>query len=1352
MSNNFKLSAIVVALATVSGSAIAAPTPVTNLKNDTTYGWYQRLLGQTETVNSSNFDPIAETGRTETNTKTVDNTTPVSQAGTVGTASIVWLDLDGDGTNEAYLQKALADERFAGSTQTTIQNIDNYDIPAGQESSVASKRTLTNNRSDVSGTAVNTGVILQRLQTAVIGGNTVVVDSAGAATTDPAQAVKVGAEFRSDDTNVAFTADDLTKKGGATNVITNRTQTWTDYQATQALANTYEDSQVNVNETNAKKYDTNGKQTVTGGTADFIKTGDHKNNSTTVIKNYRSGQSELANTSDVTTDTSSTSANYFYKQNGAGQWLDADGNVTTDPNKRVFSFVSADGTTVSDVVTTESKTSNSQKWYQADQEKVYEQTRTGSNKTTTTDVFDGFVGTNESTSTLNNVDYGNAKNKLDFDNKSSSTYATKTRALETNPSTGALVLKNGKPVVQSVTETNGNAQTERADYEASEYTSGTAKDTDTVFRTRAVGGAEGTGASTRGNKWRLDQNEAIGWIRDSQAIEHSVNNSVNNLTRTDAVDGFVAHSNTTLVDTAKYARNLQENIEVSRDLVLNSSSDDKEISRDYTFTTTTGEQVVLKDVNLKIDGSAITAADVREWVEVDTEGKETKKYFVVLGQDLDGREIREEVGFVAATANDQKANVIAQNVSTNNNSEKVHPEGGKVFYDKTTAQSWNDTEIVQGAAVGDRVAGTLNEKTTLFTRGNGNELDHQRVVNTTWDNQVAYKRDSANNIILKDGKPVVENVRNNKGTNSTTTNLYQEGQAKTREDIFTSTSDNKVSDAAGNVLSTNIGHNNNTTVNYAKGQELARTIVGDAANEITVKSSVENAGLVGGFLDGRTQGAYNYDGTAKAYIGSNTLHSDGTKDADLEVSNPKEGIVDVGFKNNTTNTLNDKVYQDGGAKALERATVNTNETVLTYADNTTGKIVDNDSLSVTLFNKGKADKYREAVKTTTTEKTGKNYQADEDGDIILANGKPVEQGTSSDKQTVKTTENLYQIGQERKTDTVVVTDTSEKTANVDGSGRDLTAKATNESIEYRAGQKDGKESEVNGTTSSELKVTNTDKTGYTYKVNGKESDVTNATEMYLLATRDVKSVQKSEWTESLAASGKNAVSITRGDEVVNRTDESRTVTGYGSETVTAATGTTTVAKKEVDVTDKFGTFESSTLSRTETKVAADKSSTVNTKTRAESVDGVVLTSTQTNTDAAGKATTTETKTTIDANSVTTNHVVAERITLQGGKDLQGEINRIDSRVNQLNSRVDDVQKTAYRGIAIALAAQQAVPNIGPGQVAVFGGVGHYEGETAGSIGVVTSFTDRISASGAFGFAGGNEFGGRVGVAYVFGGK
>lgn len=664
MSNNFKLSAIVVALATVSGSAIAAPTPVTNFKNDTTYGWYQRLLGQTETVKSSNFDLIAEKGRTETNTKTVDNTTPVSQAGTVGTASIVWLDLDKDGTKEAYLQKALADERFAGSTQTTNQSVINFDIPAGQESSVASKRTLTNNRSDVSGTAVNTGVILQRLQTAVIGGSTVVVDSAGAATTDPAQAVKVGAEFRSDDTNVAFTADDLTKKGGATNVVRNRTQTWTNYQSTQALDNTYEDSQVNVNETNAKKYDTNGKQTVTGGTADFIKTGDHKNNTATVIKNYRSGQSELANTFDTKLDQDRTNANYRFVTNALGQFLDANGVVTTDPNKYVLALVGKDAagksydtqgaqngafSDISDIsnISASTETRNtSSKNYQPNQTKVSEFDDVRERNWTRTDVFDGGVSTEQRKSETHDVDYGNAKNTLDFDNKSKTSYVTKSRAFEENAD-GSLVLKNGKPVLKSETNTNGNTENNLAQFEASEYTSGTAKDTDTVFRKRAVGGAEGTGASTR--------------FTDN-AIASSVNNSENNVTRKDAVDGFVAHNNNKTVDTANYARGLQENIEVARDLVNNTKTDVRDIQRNYTYATTTSDDVVFKDVKLKIDGSKITTADVREWVEVDTEGKETKKYYVVLGTDLDGREIREEVGYTPGTSSNQTANIITQTI------------------------------------------------------------------------------------------------------------------------------------------------------------------------------------------------------------------------------------------------------------------------------------------------------------------------------------------------------------------------------------------------------------------------------------------------------------------------------------------------------------------------------------------------------------------------------------------------------------------------------------------------------------------------------------------------------------------
>lgn len=105
------------------------------------------------------------------------------------------------------------------------------------------------------------------------------------------------------------------------------------------------------------------------------------------------------------------------------------------------------------------------------------------------------------------------------------------------------------------------------------------------------------------------------------------------------------------------------------------------------------------------------------------------------------------------------------------------------------------------------------------------------------------------------------------------------------------------------------------------------------------------------------------------------------------------------------------------------------------------------------------------------------------------------------------------------------------------------------------------------------------------------------------------------------------------------------------------------------------------------------------------------------------------------------------------ESVKGQTAGLNSRINQLNNRVDDVEKTSYRGIAIALAAQQQIPNIGAGQTAVFGGVGHYEGESAAALGLATVLADgRTSLSAALGVAGGSEVGGRVGVAYVFGGK
>lgn len=144
---------------------------------------------------------------------------------------------------------------------------------------------------------------------------------------------------------------------------------------------------------------------------------------------------------------------------------------------------------------------------------------------------------------------------------------------------------------------------------------------------------------------------------------------------------------------------------------------------------------------------------------------------------------------------------------------------------------------------------------------------------------------------------------------------------------------------------------------------------------------------------------------------------------------------------------------------------------------------------------------------------------------------------------------------------------------------------------------------------------------------------------------------------------------------------------------------------------------------------------------------------------------------IYTSQLTTENISTKAITLDG-KDLSNTIKNGDEatlkaanaytdtqiqafggNAARLNKRIDDVEETAYRGIAIALAAQQQIPNIGAGQFAVFGGVGHYEGESAGALGLAGVLADgRTSLSAALGAAGNGEVGGRLGIAYVFGGN
>ncbi|WP_180176222.1 MULTISPECIES: YadA-like family protein [unclassified Acinetobacter] len=326
----------------------------------------------------------------------------------------------------------------------------------------------------------------------------------------------------------------------------------------------------------------------------------------------------------------------------------------------------------------------------------------------------------------------------------------------------------------------------------------------------------------------------------------------------------------------------------------------------------------------------------------------------------------------------------------------------------------------------------------------------------------------------------------------------------------------------------------------------------------------------------------------------------------------------------------------------------------------------------------------------------------------------------------------------------------------------------NDETIYQAGDINSTEtgSTSQSTTTTDLVTGNSE----TYATNGQFASTEFNTVTGLLASQAVLSTEAAQRQESLSqteAGVTTSTTVVRGYEDEQRSDESATLTVYGSETNVAGDGSQTVlAKSETTVVDKFGIEESNELTQTDTNITAAGATTTTTQQRTDDVAGIQLektvagTTTQTSSTTISAGEISVDGVSITANGLNANNTVVSNVA-NGVADsdaanlgqVRSYYNDVSGRVNQLNTRVDDVEKTSYRGIAIALAAQQQIPNIGAGQFAVFGGVGHYEGESAGALGVASVFADgRTSVSAAVGFSGGNEVGGRVGVSYVFGGK
>ena len=135
------------------------------------------------------------------------------------------------------------------------------------------------------------------------------------------------------------------------------------------------------NESSAIAYGTDGKPKQINGVTQYIVIGTHKNSFNIRTENSPATEKDLSQKYEQKEERNTTDANYYYDNNGE------------------FAFTNANGQNayfVSSVVNNEYKSNILDKTYRPNQSKVSESLNNSARKSTTTDVFDGFIGTIES--------------------------------------------------------------------------------------------------------------------------------------------------------------------------------------------------------------------------------------------------------------------------------------------------------------------------------------------------------------------------------------------------------------------------------------------------------------------------------------------------------------------------------------------------------------------------------------------------------------------------------------------------------------------------------------------------------------------------------------------------------------------------------------------------------------------------------------------------------------------------------------------------------------------------------------------------------------------------------------------
>ena len=1295
-----KKTSLALAIATLSSATIAADysyRPAT----DTKLGAYDQTSGTVDTKGNPLTTEIANSDKIES-----------------ATAKVAGKKVEDNGVN--YQQYAYTETRkgeVATSSTTTNDKVTDANTQLSR-SEVISQNTQ------------QSGLVTRTANTRVQ------LNDKGAEVKD--------SEQRTKDSSFEFSADDLAKVNNAIKQSYYNKTVNTAYTSADARA-TSRESQTKVTDLKSEaKRDANGKEIA----GQFISTG-------TVARE--------TNTSDINFKSKVNTAGKNVSQDTAGRLSVSENSVTSETVNTDYAHnekgevagysLSADKKSLDESKVVNTKTAFTDKSTSYDDVAALKVDESSTSKTeqTSTSLLDNFNYVNNSTSSDSNKEYKDGLSNLAFERSSSSTTKLTNREFVKNAK-GEYVLTNGKPTVAFTTATETSNESFDSEYQPTQYTAG----------------------KNQGKDYEILNNGGSTRYTDS-AVQKSVDKSSSSETKTYA-DGFVAHTKTTSNDSADYKRSQQENIEVNRVLVDQATFDSKQLGTknvgsivtkpgsESTFKAGTvaltiedsindqigsTNNIQINDINGHIvlnQGKEITEDQIQSWK--DENGKQ--RYYVVLGKDLDGNDIRSEVTFTNGKGDetqDIKVATVVTSKSSHDYKENVDHSNTTVYDLNAKESNESATTSKDGKIVYDSSKGSKEETVKLYATGK-NALDRE----TTQ----AYNKESTHTNYELDskGNVVVLGVDTESSSGKASLQQYQAGQEKVWSSTSTAAKNNQSTDAKGNVTAYEKSDSSLAATQYAEGKNtLDRTIATNA------NASKKESGLI----DLVNTPYYGVDEDGKALSATNGVLAKDELGRDVvSRQEPKTASIEAVRETTGAKKVDENVYQTGAVayKKSEQASSSLKDT---YKDGTVVTQTNKSTDDVTLYNHGQSDKYRDSVKTNSQEGSGKTYELNAKGEAVVAE-------TYEYTDNAKTTAVNYQEGKNALTSSTITESNGTEKVVTDARTTASKGSAKAEDLVYQADQKI--ETEKKAESNFETVVSNKDKSGYTYTQATKAHNVVNNTDMGLLASQDVKQTNTSERTEGLKQTGADGkttdISITRGSDVTQRTDESATAKVYGSETITAADGgKTVVAKTQTSVADKFNTFESDTINRTETKVAADKTSTAKSETRVDNVQGITLTEEKITTDAAGKATTTV----VGSTSIKAGEIKVGDVTINADKGLNAgnkvignvangvvdsdaaNMGQVRSFASDLNRRVDDVESTAYRGIAIALAAQQPVPNIQPGQFAVFGGVGHYEGESAGALGVTTVFGDgRTSLSGAIGVAGGSEVGGRIGVSYVFGGK